>query len=54
MIEGTGQCDTLTLASERVRKLLASYEQPSMDPATAEALDAFVAAKKASMPDSFM
>ena len=49
-----GGRDTLTLASERVRKLLASYEQPSMDPATAEALDAFVAAKKASMPDSFM
>ena len=49
-----GGRDTLALASERVRKLLAGYEQPAIDPATAEALDAFVAAKKDSMPDSFM
>ncbi|MBY6006329.1 trimethylamine methyltransferase family protein [Salipiger bermudensis] len=49
-----GGRDTMALASERVRKLLNSYEQPAMDPATAEALEAFVASKKASMPDSFM
>ncbi|MCA0960859.1 trimethylamine methyltransferase family protein [Salipiger bermudensis] len=49
-----GGRDTLALASERVRSLLAAYEPPAMDPATAEALDAFVAERKARMPDSFM
>ncbi|MBN9886506.1 trimethylamine methyltransferase family protein [Salipiger abyssi] len=49
-----GGRDTMQLASERVRKLLDSYQQPEMDPATAEALAAFVAEKKAAVPDSFM
>jgi len=48
-----GARDTLTLATERARKLLNDYQQPAMDPAVSEALDAFVAERKASMPDSF-
>ncbi|SFD75474.1 trimethylamine---corrinoid protein Co-methyltransferase [Sulfitobacter brevis] len=49
-----GARDTQTLASLRVEKMLADYQQPAMDPATREALDAFVAQKKAAEPDSFM
>ncbi|MGR3378372.1 trimethylamine methyltransferase family protein [Salipiger abyssi] len=49
-----GGRDTMQLASDRVRKLLDSYQKPEMDPATAEALAAFVAEKKAAVPDSFM
>jgi trimethylamine--corrinoid protein Co-methyltransferase len=37
-----------------VTKLLDGYQQPEMDPGTAEALADYVARKKASMPDSFM
>lgn len=49
-----GARDTMTLAGQRVEKLLGDYQQPPMDPAVSEALDAFVAAKKAAEPDSFM
>jgi trimethylamine--corrinoid protein Co-methyltransferase len=49
-----GSRDTQTLASARVEKLLGDYVQPPMDPATREALDAFVAERKAAEPDSFM
>ena len=49
-----GARDTMQLATARVRKLLDGYEQPTMEPATLEALTEFVAQKKASMPDSFM
>ncbi|WP_299626176.1 trimethylamine methyltransferase family protein [uncultured Tateyamaria sp.] len=52
--EDEGGRDTMTLASRRVEKMLADYQQPTMDPATREALDAFVATKKAAEPDSFM
>ena len=52
--EDEGARDTQTLAGLRVEKLLADYQQPTMDPATREALDAFVAQKKAAEPDSFM
>lgn len=48
-----GARDTMTLAAARVEKLLEDYQQPAMDPATAEALAAFVAEKKASEPDAF-
>ncbi|MDU8945013.1 trimethylamine methyltransferase family protein [Ovoidimarina sediminis] len=48
-----GARDTEALASVRVEKLLADYQQPMLDPAVAEALSAYVAEKKASMPDSF-
>ena len=43
-----------TLASERVENLLATYQQPQMDPAILSALEEYVATKKASMPDAFM
>jgi len=48
-----GARDTVTLAAERVERLLGQYQQPAMDPAVAEALSAYVAGKKASMPDAF-
>ena len=48
-----GARDTQALASARVAKMLAEYQQPAMDPAIAEALRAYVAEKKASMPDAF-
>jgi trimethylamine--corrinoid protein Co-methyltransferase len=34
--------------------MLDSYRQPQLDPAIAEALHAYVAEKKASMPDAFI
>ncbi|MEP4553938.1 trimethylamine methyltransferase family protein, partial [Tateyamaria sp.] len=49
-----GARDTQTLATERVAKMLSDYQQPAMDPATREALDAYVAQKKEAEPDSFM
>ncbi|EEB84737.1 trimethylamine methyltransferase family protein [Roseobacter sp. GAI101] len=49
-----GARDTQTLATARVEKLLGDYVQPAMEPAIVEALDAFVAARKAAEPDSFM
>ncbi|MGX9354286.1 trimethylamine methyltransferase family protein [Roseobacteraceae bacterium S113] len=49
-----GARDTQVLASERVQQMLGNYVQPAMDPAKAEALDAYVAQKKASMPDAFI
>ncbi|MGR3803976.1 trimethylamine methyltransferase family protein [Marinibacterium profundimaris] len=49
-----GARDTQMLATDRVAKLLETYQQPQLDPAIAEALDAYVAEKKAAMPDAFM
>jgi len=49
-----GARDTVTLASVRVAKLIAGYQQPPLDPAILQALNAYVADKKASMPDAFM
>ena len=51
--EEEGARDTQSLAAQRVQMLLNSYQQPEMDPATAEALSAYVAARKAAEPDSF-
>ncbi|WP_386801413.1 trimethylamine methyltransferase family protein [Litorisediminicola beolgyonensis] len=48
-----GARDTVALASVKVRQMLESYSAPAMDPGTREALDAYVAEKKASMPDAF-
>ncbi|MEQ8291625.1 MAG: trimethylamine methyltransferase family protein [Roseovarius sp.] len=48
-----GERDTMTLANVKVKQTLANYQQPALDPAISEALDAFVADKKASMPDAF-
>ena len=52
--EDEGARDTQALASIRVEKMLADYQQPALDPAIREALDAYVAQKKAAEPDSFM
>ncbi len=49
-----GARDTQALATQRVRHLLATYEQPALDPAIAEALDDYIARKKASMQDAFV
>ncbi|MEM9349663.1 MAG: trimethylamine methyltransferase family protein [Pseudomonadota bacterium] len=49
-----GGRDTQTLAAARVDKLLAAYEEPAIDPAIRQALDGYVATKKASMPDAFV
>jgi trimethylamine---corrinoid protein Co-methyltransferase len=49
--EEEGARDTQALASVRVKKLLNDYKQPAMDPAINEALSAYVAKKKESMPD---
>lgn len=51
--EEEGARDTQALASARVTKLLADYQQPAMDPAIGEALADYIARKKASMPDAF-
>ncbi|MGR3272613.1 trimethylamine methyltransferase [Thalassococcus profundi] len=49
-----GARDTMALASVRVKRQLETYQQPALDPAIAEALEAFVAQKKAEAPDAFM
>ncbi|MGY3436583.1 MULTISPECIES: trimethylamine methyltransferase family protein [unclassified Marinovum] len=48
-----GARDTMTLAAERVERMLNTYQQPQIDPAINEALAGYVANKKASMPDAF-
>ncbi|MBM1631975.1 trimethylamine methyltransferase family protein [Sulfitobacter mediterraneus] len=52
--EDEGARDTQVLASLRVEKMLADYQQPALDPAIRESLEAYVAEKKAAEPDSFM
>ncbi len=49
-----GAKDSQLLARDRVEKLLANYQQPTLDPEIAAALQEYVANKKASMPDAFM
>jgi len=48
-----GARDTVTLAAERVEKMINTYQKPAMDPAVEEALNDYVARKKASVPDNF-
>ena len=48
-----GSKDAFTRANERVRRMLASYEAPALDPAIDEALVDFMARKKAEFPDAF-
>ncbi|MCG6884575.1 MAG: trimethylamine methyltransferase family protein [Silicimonas sp.] len=48
-----GSPDTQALAAKRVASLLSQYQAPSMDPATLEALDAYIATTKENTPDSF-
>jgi len=52
--EEEGARDSQTLATSRVAKLLADYQSPALDPEIKAKLEAYVAEKKASMPDSFM
>ena len=52
--EEEGAKDSMNLASLKVEQMLANYQQPSLSPDTAEALAAYVANKKSSMPDSFI
>ncbi|WP_416915764.1 MAG: trimethylamine methyltransferase family protein [Roseicyclus sp.] len=49
-----GARDTEALASAKLDKMLADYRQPYLDPATDEALKAYMIQKKASMPDAFI
>ena len=49
-----GAPDTMALAEKRVAKMLGDYQPPALDPAIAEALDAYVAQKKAAVPDAFL
>lgn len=49
-----GARDTQALASARVENLLNRYQPPPLEAATKEALNAYVAARKASMADAFM
>ncbi len=49
-----GAKDSQRLASERVAKLLADYQQPALDPAINDALNEFVAKRKAAEPDAFV
>ncbi|MEP4198084.1 MAG: trimethylamine methyltransferase family protein [Aliishimia sp.] len=49
-----GARDTQALAQARVEKLLAQYQQPAMEPSTAEALSDYVARKKEAEPDAFI
>ncbi|MCL4676048.1 MAG: trimethylamine methyltransferase family protein, partial [Pararhodobacter sp.] len=51
--EEEGARDSATLAAARVRKQLGDYQAPPIDPGIAEALQAFVAQRKASEPDAF-
>ncbi|MFY0621436.1 MAG: trimethylamine methyltransferase family protein [Pelagimonas sp.] len=48
-----GSRDTMALATARVKFLLDNYQQPQLDPEIDAKLKAFVAERKASMPDSF-
>ena len=48
-----GEKDSVTLAHERVKSELANYQRPAIDPGIEEALNAFVATRKASEPDAF-
>jgi trimethylamine--corrinoid protein Co-methyltransferase len=49
-----GARDTQALATVRVKKMLDTYQQPVLDPEVEARLRAYVADKKASMPDAFM
>lgn len=52
--EEEGARDSQTLATSRVARLLENYQAPDLDPEIRAKLEAYVADKKASMPDSFM
>lgn len=47
-----GGRDTQVLAQVRVRRMLADYQQPALDPAINEALNTYVARRKSEMSDA--
>ena len=49
-----GARDTQALAAQRVKKMIDTYQEPTLDPGIREALDAYVAEKKLAEPDSFL
>ncbi|MCC5971652.1 MAG: trimethylamine methyltransferase family protein [Pararhodobacter sp.] len=51
--EDEGARDSATLAAVRVEKQLRDYQPPALDPGITEALEAYVAGRKASEPDAF-
>lgn len=48
-----GEKDTTAFATARVEKLLSDYQQPAIDAGVDEALQAYMAERKASEPDAF-
>ncbi|MBY8977609.1 trimethylamine methyltransferase family protein [Rhodobacteraceae bacterium NNCM2] len=48
-----GAQDSFALANTRVRKLLNEYQRPALDPGIDEALNDYIAQRKASEPDAF-
>jgi trimethylamine--corrinoid protein Co-methyltransferase len=50
--EAEGRLDTAQRANKLWKKMLAEYEPPPIDPAIEDALQDFIARKKASMPDA--
>lgn len=48
-----GARDSARIAGARVRRMLAEYEAPPLDPGIREALEDYVARRKASEPDAF-
>jgi trimethylamine--corrinoid protein Co-methyltransferase len=48
-----GARDSAQLAAARVQKMLRDYEAPPLDPGVREALEAYVARRKAAEPDAF-
>lgn len=52
--EEEGARDTQALASRRVAKMLGDYQAPALDPAVNDALNDYVARKKAAEPDAFI
>ncbi len=49
-----GSRDTTTLAQAKVARMLGDYTPPPLDEGVRESLDAYVAERKASMPDAFV
>ncbi|MDQ2088781.1 trimethylamine methyltransferase family protein [Marimonas arenosa] len=52
--EEEGARDTQALAAAKVEKMLATYQQPLLDPGIAGALEEYVTGKKAAEPDAFL
>jgi len=48
-----GAKDATVRANERWKALLAAHEPPPLDPGIAEALDDFVARRRAALPDAW-